>query len=140
MVRGPTDIGGGAAGAQGCLQVGSPARVAGKSIYTYTGDWENVTHLQEYFNLFLEDAKYITGDPYGEPSSWKYEVVDEYNIAEMRGALLYCEMLKDGNTTCDYRFLDHNDLWNTNHAKVIKEKGGEDYFTFMLSHPKWYDL
>eukprot|EP01049_Picozoa_sp_SAG25_P001628 SAG25_NODE_75_length_16951_cov_86.523208_21_plen_133_part_00 len=101
---------------------------------------EIVTHLKEYFNLFLEDAKYITGDPYGEPSSWKYEVVDEYNIAEMRGALLYCEMLKDGNTTCDYRFLDHNDLWNTNHAKVIKQKGGEDYFTFMLSHPKWYDL
>eukprot|EP01047_Picozoa_sp_COSAG01_P066104 COSAG01_NODE_9061_length_2566_cov_2.841103_2_plen_106_part_00 len=33
---------------------------------------EIVSHLKEYFNLFLEDNRYLTGDPYGEPSSWKY--------------------------------------------------------------------
>jgi hypothetical protein len=87
---------------------------------------EIVSHLKEYFNLFLEDNRYLTGDPYGEASSWKYEVVDEHNIAEMREALLYCDQLTDGNLTCDCRFLNHNDLWNTNHAKAIKEKTGEE--------------
>jgi hypothetical protein len=41
---------------------------------------------------------------------------------------------------CDYRFLNNNDLWNTNHVKAIKEKGGEDYFDFMLSNLDLYNL